>query len=324
MKKNMLILMTVITTLNARNIPVPATFGVDFHTSMESTSAYNRRLASNNKWSRTIELYTQHIVKNRVLADTPRIPTFIHQIWLGSVLPDSCKALQKTWFEHQGDWAYFYWTDTISEPLAADALVLAPHSFQEITVFIKNTDLKHRVVVIDVRGLDFSTRKHFEARANYGEKSDILRYEILYHCGGLYVDTDFECLQSFDVFNYACDFYAGIDTGKYGYFIHNSLIASRAKHPIVEGCMHAIRAQTPQQARYTGNDVMSRTGPILLTNEVWKHISTCNDRTVIFPITYFHPWPNLYKDANTRAQIERWIKPESYGIHHWHVSWLPQ
>lgn len=216
----------------------------------------------------------------------------------------------------------FFWTDTPEQLFAKDIRILTPRSFGDIVLVLKSTNLESGVMVIDIRGLDFSTRKHFDARSNFGEKSDILRYEILYHCGGLYVDTDFECLQSFNVFNYACDFYAGIDTGKCGYFIHNSLIASRAHHPIIEGCSRMIQAQVPQQTRYTGNDVMPRTGPILLTEEVWKHIRSCTDRTVIFPITYFHPWPNLYRGANTRAEIEKWIRPESYGIHHWHVSWL--
>ena len=33
-----------------------------------------------------------------------------------------------------------------------------------------------------------------------GEKSDIFRYEILYRFGGVYVDTDFECIKPFECF----------------------------------------------------------------------------------------------------------------------------
>lgn len=322
MIKMLVLLFSLVTILNGRDIPIPRTFGVDFHESMETTSAYHRQFARTPHWKRTIELYTEHIVKHRVLADVPRIPTYIHQIWLGSSLPDACKELQRTWFAHQGKWTYFFWTDNLEQSVAKDVLIVRPGSFADIISVLKSRSLEGAIVVVDIRGLDFSTRKHFDARNNFGEKSDILRYEILSHCGGLYVDTDFECLQSFDVFNHACDFYAGIDTGKFGYFVHNSLIASRAQHPIIEGCKQMIQAQVPQQARYTGNDVMSRTGPLLLTNQVWNHIRSCTDRTIIFPITYFHPWPNLYRDANTRAEIEKWIRPESYGIHHWHVSWL--
>lgn len=43
---------------------------------------------------------------------------------------------------------------------------------------------------------------------NYGEKSDILRYEILCQFGGIYVDCDFECLKSFDGL-LMCRFFTG-------------------------------------------------------------------------------------------------------------------
>ena len=33
---------------------------------------------------------------------------------------------------------------------------------------------------------------------NYGAKSDIARLEILHQIGGLYLDTDFECLKQID------------------------------------------------------------------------------------------------------------------------------
>jgi hypothetical protein len=41
-------------------------------------------------------------------------------------------------------------------------------------------------------------QKAFQEASNYGEKSDILRYEILERHGGVYVDVDMQCLQAFD------------------------------------------------------------------------------------------------------------------------------
>jgi mannosyltransferase OCH1-like enzyme len=38
----------------------------------------------------------------------------------------------------------------------------------------------------------------FDRASNFGEKSDIWRYEILFRLGGVYVDTDFECVRPFD------------------------------------------------------------------------------------------------------------------------------
>ena len=38
-------------------------------------------------------------------------------------------------------------------------------------------------------------RSIYESTDNIGFKSDIARYEILYKYGGIYIDTDFECLK---------------------------------------------------------------------------------------------------------------------------------
>lgn len=41
-------------------------------------------------------------------------------------------------------------------------------------------------------------QKAFDAATNFGEKSDILRYEILEKHGGVYADVDVACVQAFD------------------------------------------------------------------------------------------------------------------------------
>ena len=39
-------------------------------------------------------------------------------------------------------------------------------------------------------------KKAFLSAHNYGMKSDILRYEILHTYGGVYIDTDYECVRN--------------------------------------------------------------------------------------------------------------------------------
>ena len=41
-------------------------------------------------------------------------------------------------------------------------------------------------------------RDAYLAAPNFGQKADILRYELLERYGGVYVDVDMECLQSLD------------------------------------------------------------------------------------------------------------------------------
>jgi len=321
-----LLLLYAISNAIAHDITLPYNFGVPFHVSMNIPNIYRPPQATKSKrWQRATELYNQYIVQDLSIPDKPRIPTIIHQIWLGSPLPNECKVLQQTWLTCHPDWLYLFWTDTLPQSFGDKNIqIISPQSFSDVVTFLDNLNPKKGTYIIDIRNLTFSTAPHFKARKNYGEKSDILRYEILFYCGGLYIDTDFECLQPFDVFHYACDFYIGAAHSIDLFSVHNSLIAARPRHPIVNACICAIQLQSPTQNSYTGEAVMARTGPYQLTNHVWAHMSNCQDRTVVFPMTYFHPWIHTARAENTREQIEKWIKPESYGIHHWHVSWLPK
>ena len=87
------------------------------------------------------------------------IPRILHQIWLGP--RDRPKAWMETWQRRHPNWEYRLWTDANIPPLF--------------------------------------NRRLYEA---YGEcwigKADILRYELLYQYGGVYLDADTECLRPID------------------------------------------------------------------------------------------------------------------------------
>ena len=92
------------------------------------------------------------------------IPKIIHQIHLGSkCLSELEKKWQSSWVQHHPDWKYCMWTDKCIE-----------------------TRLK------------ITHPEILNTCDSFSEKSDILRFEILYQYGGLYIDTDFECLKPID------------------------------------------------------------------------------------------------------------------------------
>ncbi len=45
---------------------------------------------------------------------------------------------------------------------------------------------------------------------NLGAKSDLLRYELLYQFGGVYIDIDVVLLQPLDILNHTYEFYTGL------------------------------------------------------------------------------------------------------------------
>jgi inositol phosphorylceramide mannosyltransferase catalytic subunit len=90
------------------------------------------------------------------------VPRILHQIWLGDQpLPDEFARYRETWLRHHPGWEHRFWTEENLPP--------------------------------DLRRPEVYERLRMPA-----ERSDILRLEVLWHEGGVYVDTDFECHRPLD------------------------------------------------------------------------------------------------------------------------------
>lgn len=89
------------------------------------------------------------------------IPKIIHQIWIGSK-PRPSKFM-RTWQDKHPDYEYIMWNEA------------------EITK----------------RGIKFQCQKRIEEIEEINGKADIIRWEILYHYGGLFLDADSICIEPF-------------------------------------------------------------------------------------------------------------------------------
>jgi len=206
------------------------------------------------------------------------IPKKIHQIWLGNnnKLPKEYEQFQKSWQRFHPEWEYKLWTEK------------------------------------DIATFPFKNRDLFDAASNYGEKSDIWRYEILHIEGGFYADTDFQCLAPFDAFC-SYDFVIGIqpmDTNIVQLGI--GLIGSCPGHPLLRMAINYLRkTQNIKQ-------IVSKTGPIFFTRIFYNAASKTGMRDIALPPTYFYPC-----GYNQRGLApSHWLKPESFAVHHWAGSWL--
>lgn len=211
-----------------------------------------------------------------------RIPKKIHQIWLGSPYPEKYKALQKSWRDLHPDWEFKVWTDA------------------DVDAFrLKNIAL-------------------FKKATNWGQKSDIWRLEILDRYGGLYIDTDFLCLKPFDILHYACDFYIGIAHSKTVVF-YNGLIGAAPGHPIIKKCIEKISLGDGSN---TEESIQRATGPHFITKCFFDVAPNIKRKCVVFPITFFYPFPNSHRIYSNDVNIVRsFIRPESYCVHLWEYSW---
>jgi len=216
------------------------------------------------------------------LCDRP-IPKLIHQIWIGKDLPEKYAVICESWKEMNPSFEYRMWDERSSLALG-----------------------------------DFESRKAFARAKSLGAKSDIARYEILRRYGGIYADTDFECLRPFEGLADRCSFIVGNLFGPDPYLC-NAIIGAAPGHPIIEELCRrtskGIHSTEPM-------DVIEATGPGLLTKTVIGRLPELPVSDVVFPSVALYPYPNFAIVACGPDEIkDRFVADESYAIHYWHVSW---
>lgn len=231
------------------------------------------------------------------LNQTVKIPKIIHQIWLGkAAIPKACQHWMKTWSNLKG-WTYKLWTDQ-------EASRLTMH----------NRDL-------------------YEAAENYGEKSDILRLEILKKFGGLYVDVDYECLNPgmFEELHQDYDFYIGFEPlehgsiGKFNMFkVCNAIMASCPDHPLIKDILINLKPNFFAYKSVAG--CVERTGPSYLTRMICAYekseAASKIHRNIYLPSTFFYAYSepemrDYFTTGNT--SIEPFL--ETAGHHYWSGTW---
>jgi len=245
---------------------------------------YTGKKQRHKQWVLLKKLYDQYLCSS--YSETPRIPKIIHQIWLGSPFPQKYLAWQKSWQEKHPDWEYRLWTDA------------------------------------DAAQFPFINKKRFDEAVNVGEKADIFRYEILNQFGGLYVDTDFECVQPFDIFHHTCDFYTGLEAALEENSVvamANGLIGCVPGHPIIQSCIKHIGKFSSGK---NPGSVLKISGPGCLKRAFIKCCREGKYRNVALPYTYFYPIPSQHFAKNSaKPQESEWLQPETYGVHYWETSW---
>ncbi len=284
---------------------------VDFDVSMQ-TDAYkpffDRRPGLGKLLDFLRTLYQKQALVLSVEQDQIKIPQIAHHIWLGGKLPQEYEPYYASWRQHHPSWTFIFWTDNGINYDKGDVIV---RSFAELQAVLDAG--MQQYIVVDVRNLEFANKQYFDAANNYGERGDILDYEIVYRFGGTYIDADFECIRPLDFFHTHCDFYTGIqplDTNMVQ--LGAALFGATPKHPILQACVESIAHNQHEK------QIVCKTGPIYFTKMFFK--SAVHNRliNVAFPASYFYP--RGYEQKITDRAI--WLQPESYGVHHWAGSWL--
>jgi inositol phosphorylceramide mannosyltransferase catalytic subunit len=198
------------------------------------------------------------------------IPRIIHRVWLGSdEMPEQYVRFGESWREHHPDWELWTWTDSNLPPLTyPDAL---------------------------------------ERCRNFGEASDVLRYEALHRYGGIYVDTDVECRRSLEpLIENVSAFGAWQRPGVIG----SAVVGSTPGHPAIAEVLREV-----SEGAGSGPQVEA-TGPVALT----RVLESAPDVKLFGPETFFpYDYWEIPLDPDADAAEGA---PDAYAIHHWHATWV--
>jgi mannosyltransferase OCH1-like enzyme/glycosyltransferase involved in cell wall biosynthesis len=201
------------------------------------------------------------------------IPKLMHFIWIGNApFPPMYEYYIQTWLSHHPDWTFCFWCDENIPKLV--------------------------------------NQNFYDSAKHPAMKADILRYELLYFMGGVYVDSDFLCLRNMDELLVDITGFTGYESPD---FMAIGLMGFKPHDPV----LYQIIIQIPYNiinSRHLDKSIPQLTGPVFFTS-IWNKYKTESHKA--YPIDYFYSYTFLDKYENKRYHI----KDENYAIHMWGYSW---
>lgn len=168
------------------------------------------------------------------------IPRILHQIWLGPRRRP--RRLMRSVRRVYGHWDYRLWTEANLPPL-------------------RNQDA-------------------FDRSPSWQQKADVLRYELLWQHGGVYVDADSLALRPIDPLLEGVDFFAAYEgSPELPDLIANGVLGCTPRHPDMERLIEGIDIDVPGMAWQV-------VGPLYLTESIARH----QMRIKLYPSRYFYPF----------------------------------
>lgn len=201
------------------------------------------------------------------------IPKIFHQIWIGEKkYPKIFRDYAQTWIDLHPDWEYKLWTNDNLPPLIHQNLF----------------DNAEEIVL----------------------KTNMLRIELLFKYGGVYVDADFECYKNIEplLTENIKVFSCGEENG----IIGNAIIGGEKLHRtwlvLMDGWAKSIKENE-------GYPPTIETGVVYTTRrlKIGKDI-------YLFPTKYFFPTATETESPMGMG----YYFPEAYANHHWAATWVTE
>jgi hypothetical protein len=195
-----------------------------------------------------------------------RIPRTIHRVWLGAgPMPAEHERFGEAFARHHPDWGMRLWTEE------------------------------------DLAELEISAAERDRARTP-SELSNLMRYEVLRRHGGVYVDTDVDCLRPLTPLLRGIDGFAALESPG---CVGTAVLGSVADHPVF-----VRAARLARQTLGIGAHSADANGPYFLSL-----ILEQEPGVAILGAELFYPY--LWNEPERRNETF----PNAYAVHHWAQSW---
>jgi len=266
----------ILKTLKMKNNP--KTSWPAFSDSMQYSVYYKNDIKQVEGWNKLTTRYNNY--KNSP-STSQKIPKIIHQIWLGGDVPPGeqqrCLNIEKSL---PPGWSYKLWRDSDVQELAT-----------------------------------FKNKAQFNTTNCLGQKSDLLRMEILNNIGGIYLDTDFEVYKDFNNI-LDLEFFCGIAYDREPTLL-NSIMGSSPGNNFIKSLL-----ELDKPLKWSNSiEVMDTTGPYFLTRKFFSEIDK-NNNIVAFPNSFFFPFPSFNICKTIGNDYNNYIKNETMCCHLWCCSWM--
>lgn len=221
-----------------------------------------------------------------------QVPSLIHQTWKNECIPGEYQAFVRTWHIHHPQWEHRLWTDAENRNFIAT-------QFPEFLPC-------------------------YGAYRQPIQRADAIRYFLLYHFGGMYVDLDVECLQPVDQVLRGATCVIGAEPEAHAQrhgrtkILSNAWMAAAPGHPFFK----AIIDRLPEFAQGANGKqpVLNSTGPFMLT-EVYEDFAAKESVTVL-PPKYFNPLTMDQADQWRRTgEMPSGLLNDAYAVHYHVGSW---
>lgn len=228
-----------------------------------------------------------------------RIPRIIHHVCdYPKGVPQQLLDLAATWQKHHPEWEQRFWNRRQME------------------------EFVHTVCP------DFEP--YYRAFPHDVQRWDAIRYLILFHIGGMYVDLDYECFRPFDAILTGKNCYIAtepdLNAKYYGlpHILSNALMAATPGDRFMAAAIEELKTQNPTDfaGQETYKIVLQTSGPLMLTR-VYEAL-TCKKGITLLPSELFMPLtPKEIALAvqNRSTEFIRYKLNHAFALHYFFNSW---